>query len=407
MCWSEFAGSGQFAENRETEDDIPVCFQIVINGTGIASLAVNRTAGTESPHRPTICLGLEATPHPIFAAQGLCAEAVIVSVVRETHGFPDLGNSNHQRQVSMQSKNPLEVNILIVVIAQEGNFIRASKKLGITPPSLTRKVASLERSIGVKLFDRSTRSVELTAAGRLFVQESSLSLSHAERAWDLARFQAQIESGPYRIGYSPYTHSAFLPLLNGLSPVPHPPGDEPSGIVLEPANTLELVERVLRGKLHAALGVAPIADRDLWIQRVGHESFSVCLPRNHRLAHRIGVTAHDLDREMVFWMPRALQPRFYERVMKYISSLGVQPVFREVAGATHALQFAAQGFGIALLPRSAAHISYSGIVFKPLADRYLGIETVLFMRRDQRYGKLKEIIDDFFRQLLALKISIN
>jgi DNA-binding transcriptional LysR family regulator len=87
----------------------------------------------------------------------------------------------------MQSKNPLEVNILIVVIAQEGNFIRASKKLGIAPPSLTRRVSSLERNIGVKLFERSTRSVELTAAGKLFVQESSLSLSHAERAWDLAR----------------------------------------------------------------------------------------------------------------------------------------------------------------------------------------------------------------------------
>jgi LysR family transcriptional regulator, benzoate and cis,cis-muconate-responsive activator of ben and cat genes len=143
----------------------------------------------------------------------------------------------------MQSKNPLEVNILIVVIAQEGNFIRASKKLGITPPSLTRRVSSLEHSIGVKLFDRSTRNVQLTTAGRLFVQESSISIMHAERAWDLARFQAQIEIGPYRIGYSPYTHSAFLPLLSGLSPVRHSPADEPSGIVLETANTLELVER--------------------------------------------------------------------------------------------------------------------------------------------------------------------
>ncbi len=177
----------------------------------------------------------------------------------------------------MQSRSPLEVNILIVVIAQEGNFVRASKKLGIAPPSLSRRVAWLERNIGVKLFDRSTRNVELTAAGRLFVQESSLSLSHAERAWDLARFQAQIDSGPYRVGYSPYTHSAFLPLLNGLSPAPHPPGDEPSGIVLETANTLELVERVLRGRLHAALGVGPIADQDLWVQRAGQEGFSVLL----------------------------------------------------------------------------------------------------------------------------------
>jgi DNA-binding transcriptional LysR family regulator len=237
----------------------------------------------------------------------------------------------------MQSRNPLEVNILIVIIAQEGSFIRASKKLGIAPPSLTRRVAWLERSIGVKLFDRSTRNVELTAAGRLFVQESSLSLSHAERAWDLARFQAQIDSGPYRVGYSPYTHSAFLPLLNGLSPALHPPGDEPSGIVLETANTLELVERVLRGKLHAALGVGPIGDRDLWVQRAGQEGFSVCLPRNHRLAQKAAVTVHDLNRELVFWMPRSLQPRFYAQVMRYIGSLGVPPVFKEVKGATHAL----------------------------------------------------------------------
>jgi LysR family transcriptional regulator, benzoate and cis,cis-muconate-responsive activator of ben and cat genes len=307
----------------------------------------------------------------------------------------------------MQSRNPLEVNILIVVIAQEGSFIRASKKLGIAPPSLTRRVASLEKSIGAKLFDRSTRSVALTAAGRLFVQESSLSLSHAERAWDLARFHAQIESGPYRFGYSPYTHSAFLPLLTGLSPVPHPPGNELSSIALETANTLELVERVLRGKLHAALGVGPIFDRDLWVERVGREGFSVCLPRNHRLAQKASVTVHDLDGQTVFWMPRSVQPRFYGRVMKYIGSLGVRPVFKEVRSSTHALEFASHGAGLALFPRSAARLSHTGTAFKPLTDRYLGVETVLFMRRDQRYGMLKEIVDEFLSQLLILKLEIN
>jgi DNA-binding transcriptional LysR family regulator len=306
----------------------------------------------------------------------------------------------------MQNSNPLEINILIVVIAQEGNFIRASKKLGVTPPSLTRKVATLERTIGVKLFDRSTRDVQLTTAGRLFVQESSIAILHAERAWDLARFQAQIETGPYRIGYSPYTHSAFLPLLNGLRPS-LPAGEFPSGIVLETANTFELVERVLRGKLHAALGVGPISDEDLWVQRVGREAFSVCLPRNHRLAQKLGLTAPDLDREMVFWMPRSLQPRFYGRVMKYISSLGIQPLFKEVKSEAHALEFVAHGFGLALLPRSTSHISHSGTLFRPLTDRYLGIETLLFMRRDQRYGDLKDIVDDLMARLLALKIEIN
>ena len=306
----------------------------------------------------------------------------------------------------MQYKNSLEINILIVVIAQEGNFIRASRKLGVTPPSLSRKVATLERSIGVKLFHRSTRDVQLTAAGKLFVQESSVAMIHAERAWDLARFQAQIDSGPYRVGYSPYTHSSFLPLLNGLSPK-EDSGETPSVIVLETANTLELVSRVLRGKLHAALGVGPISDGDLWVQPVGREAFSVCLPRNHRLSQKPALTARDLDREMVFWMPRSLQPRFYARVTKYIVSLGSRPLFREVESEAHALEFAAHGFGLALLPRSTSRISHSGTVFRPLVDRFLGIETLLFMRRDQRYGDIKDLVDSLFAQLLALKVEIN
>jgi LysR family transcriptional regulator, benzoate and cis,cis-muconate-responsive activator of ben and cat genes len=95
------------------------------------------------------------------------------------------------------------------------------------------------------------------------VQESSIAMIHAERAWNLTRFQAQIETGPYRIGYSPYTHSAFLPLLNGLIPV-RTTADIPSGIVLETANTFELVERVLRGQLHAALGVGPVSDEETY-----------------------------------------------------------------------------------------------------------------------------------------------
>ncbi|MDR3734281.1 MAG: LysR family transcriptional regulator [Acidobacteriaceae bacterium] len=64
----------------------------------------------------------------------------------------------------MQNRDPIEVEIFIFMIAQEGNFNRAAKKLGITLPSLTRRGASLERDIGVKLFARSTRSVVLTAA---------------------------------------------------------------------------------------------------------------------------------------------------------------------------------------------------------------------------------------------------
>jgi len=55
----------------------------------------------------------------------------------------------------------------------------------------------------------------------------------------------------------------------------------------------------------------------------------------------------------------------------------------------------------------SSRLSRQGTVFKPLTDRYLGVETVLFMRRDQRYGDLKDLVDDLFSRLLGLKIEIN
>jgi DNA-binding transcriptional LysR family regulator len=163
----------------------------------------------------------------------------------------------------------------------------------------------------------------------------------------------------------------------------------------------------LRGQLHAALGIQPIEDEDLWVKIVGREGFSVCIPRGHPLANRADVRAKDLHGQVVFWVPPSLHPGFYEHVMKYIHSLGIAPVFKEARGQSHAFEFAAQGFGLALLPRSAARLSRTGVVIKPITDRYLAIETVLFMRRDQRSGTIKDFIDDLFIRLQALRLRSN
>lgn len=301
----------------------------------------------------------------------------------------------------MYNRNLLEVHILVVAIAQEGSFVRAAKALGIARPSLTRKIALFEQNLGTRLFSRTTRKVELTKAGKLFVMESTLSLEHADRALNLARYQAQIENGPFRIGYSPYIQSAFLPLLYTANLT----SNEPSGIVLECASTREMVERVLRGRLHAALGIRPIRDNDLWVRSVGYEGFAVCVPRNHPLALKPSLTVKELDRQMIFWLPRSLHPGFYGRVMKYIRSLGVEPLLKEVCSQAHALEFSAQGFGLALLPRSAARISRPGVVFKSLVDRYLGIETIIIMRRDQRYGPVKDFVDELANRLQKVRLD--
>jgi DNA-binding transcriptional LysR family regulator len=307
----------------------------------------------------------------------------------------------------MQSKSTFEVNALVVTIAQEGSFVRAAKKLGITPPSLTRRIASLEIDIGAKLFDRTSRRVSLTKAGRYFVQESTVSLAHAERAWGLARHQGQVEHGPRQIGYWPCTPNAFLSLLSSLSLEPRPSGEGLSGVALATGGPMELVARVLRGDLDVGLSLGPVDDEDLWAQPVGREGMTVCIPRNHKLAAKAAVTVQDLDGETVFWMPPSIHPRFVARTTKYIRSLGAKPFFKEVQSLAHKVEFAAQGAGVALMNRSAARLSRTGVVFKDLSDRFLGYESVLFMRYDQRTGHLKELADDLFARLLSLRVEIH
>lgn len=303
----------------------------------------------------------------------------------------------------MQSRNTLHLQLIVIVLAEQGTFLRASRKLGMSQPSLTRKLSEIEEEIGVRLFDRTTRRLELTKAGRLFVPEAVAALSHAERAWELARHQARIENGPIRIGYSPYIHSVFLPFLQQL----HQSAEESPNIVLESAFTLQMVEAVLQGKLHAGVGIGPIVDRDLSIYSIGQEGFCVCISKNHALSRRMTISVKDLHGELVFFVPPSLHPTFYHRVRRYIHDLGVQPVFKEVRARAQGIELVAQGFGMALMPRSTARLSHTGVVFKSLSDRYLKIETVLFTRRDQRHSVHKELIDDLIARLQALKIEVQ
>jgi LysR family transcriptional regulator, benzoate and cis,cis-muconate-responsive activator of ben and cat genes len=221
----------------------------------------------------------------------------------------------------MDSHISLEAQIFVLALAREGNFHRAAKQLHITQPALTRKINELEKQLGVKLFVRTYHRLDLTPAGRLFIPEAEASIQHAERAFELARRQAQIETGPMRVGYSPCIHGDLAPLLERWQL------ENVCGLVLEAAWTSELVERVIRGRVHIGFGVLPIVEEELWVSPVAREPMSLCVPKNHRLAQKPAIPARELDREIVFWPSRQAHPGFYKQTVEYINGLGIEPVF--------------------------------------------------------------------------------
>jgi DNA-binding transcriptional LysR family regulator len=297
----------------------------------------------------------------------------------------------------------LQMQVYIAVTAEQGSFYRAAKLLNTSPAFLLRKINEIEKMLGVKIFEGSIRQLMLTPAGNLLVPEMQTSLRHADRAWGLAQFQMQLSKGPLKVGYSPLISSSILLLLYRLDlseveksrvgrslDIPQPRA------VFASATTPKLIDLVLHGDLHIGVGIAPIEEPELRIQTLTRESFSLCVPKNHRLASRPVVSIRDLHGQSVFWMARRLNPAFYDLVAEYVESTGADLVYQETGSIAQQIELVSHGLGVALVPRSASRISSPGVLFKNVSDRYLQIETVLFGQKNIVKGTL----NDVFRLLL-------
>src|SRR5262249_31951959 len=97
-----------------------------------------------------------------------------------------------------------------VAVGEELNFLRAADRLHISQPPLSQQIRDLEIELGVKLFDRSKRQIELTEAGRIFMQEVRLILAHVDRAADLALRASRGQVGQLRVGFMMPQHSRMV-----------------------------------------------------------------------------------------------------------------------------------------------------------------------------------------------------
>jgi DNA-binding transcriptional LysR family regulator len=307
----------------------------------------------------------------------------------------------------------MQAQVYVAIVAEEGSFSRAARRLHTSQSFVTKRISNLERTLGARLFERSTRRLELTEAGRMLLPEVQLALRHTERAWELARYSARIATDPIRIGYSPYVNGAILPVLYELNLAEleaqrtDTTGFPQSQPELASSNTPELVEEVLRGQIQVGLGVQPVQDLDLWVKPVAREAFCICVPKNHGFAQRTSIAVRDLDGQSLFWFPRKLHSAFHDHTVEYVQSTGAHPTLHEIGSTIQAIDAVARGFGLALLPSGASRLSRSGVVFKPIADRFLQIETAIFARRDLLHGGLQDFVMFLASRLQSLKLILR
>jgi LysR family transcriptional regulator, benzoate and cis,cis-muconate-responsive activator of ben and cat genes len=291
-----------------------------------------------------------------------------------------------------------------LVLAEEGNLIRTAERLHTSHSNVGRKVKTLQKDWGVELFRRNLTGFELTDEGRTAVREIRTSLEHIQRGFDRALYSAAKNRRPFRIGYSLYVHEKVLLFLQRQGA----PGTGFSHFRLRADTTTQLIPRVLRGELHVGFGVMPISDRDLWVAPVTHEYFSACIPDAHPLKNRTRLAARDLANETLYWVPRSVHPAFYDQVSDYLHGVGHHTDnLQEASAITQGIDLAAHNLGVALVPQSAARFQRSGVLFKPLTDKLIQIETALFVRRDKMHGDVLEFVNTALSELQTPKTDLQ
>ncbi len=249
-----------------------------------------------------------------------------------------------------------------VAVAEEGSLtVAAVRRLHTAQPSLSRQIRDLEDEVGVPLLTRSARGVELTAAGRVFLDHARLVLGQAEAAIEAARRAAQPEKPTFAMGFLTGQEVDWLPEATRLL------RDELPNIEVRVSSQYSprLAEELQRGKLDVAF-LRREPQPDLAYKTIAQEPLVVILPSDHALAALRSITPRQLQGETFIGLSDT--PHVLRAIIdKYLRKCGVKltPAHR-IDNFAMGISLVASTRGVAILPAYAANYLPWSVVSRPL-----------------------------------------
>lgn len=250
-----------------------------------------------------------------------------------------------------------------VTVVDEGTFGRAAELLGVSQPSLSRRIAAMEKQLGVPLFSRERRQIELTHAGRALAREARGVLAEAQLAIDIARGAARGVSGHLRIAYrSTYRYRMLPRALRRLHD-----RDPDALVTVVDATMSEMFSLVRSREVDVALAIALGLPDDLASDVLRHSPVVAALPEDHPLARRARLELTDLKAE-TFIEVTATAVTDYPSVMRAVcTQAGFEPrIAITVDSADLLVACVAAGVGVALI-YGDNDIPIEGVRYFPLS----------------------------------------
>jgi DNA-binding transcriptional LysR family regulator len=236
--------------------------------------------------------------------------------------------------------------------------------LHLSQPPLSVQIRKLEAELGVRLFDRTRRSVALTDAGAALLGRARHLLAEAERARAEVKRIALGDGGPLAIGYTPTATYDVLPRLLPRFKARHP------GVRLElvEMRSALLPEALHSGRVEVGFACAPVDAKGLRERALVRERPYVALPGAHRLAKRRRVGLRDLHREAFVTVRPDIEPGWANAAGELLRRAGLEPqVVQETDSKLALLGLIAAGLGVSIVSESMTKLRRVGVTLLPLS----------------------------------------
>jgi DNA-binding transcriptional LysR family regulator len=250
-----------------------------------------------------------------------------------------------------------------VAVAEELHFGRAAERLHIAQSPLSQQIQRLERQVGVTLFDRNRRKVELTEAGNAMLVHARATLAQADLAADAARSAAAGHTGTLRIGF---LASAALVLLPKIVP-PWRASTPEAKLELVEGSSRDHITALREHRLDVAFVRPPATADGLTADTVWCEPVVAVLPAGSLLARPDPLRLSDLRDEDFVLFPRSSAPQFHDELVSACRQAGFTPrVAHECSAMPTVVALVAAGLGVSLVPQSISKIDVDTVVYREL-----------------------------------------
>ncbi|NCP21242.1 MAG: DNA-binding transcriptional regulator OxyR [Flavobacteriales bacterium CG03_land_8_20_14_0_80_35_15] len=235
----------------------------------------------------------------------------------------------------------------VLAVAEYRNFTIASQNCFVTQPTLSMQIQKLEEELGILLFNRKKKPIQLTPIGEKIIMQAKVIVDESSRLQDVVDQQKGYVGGEFKLGIIPTIMPTLLPMFLSVFNKNYPKVK----LKIEELTTEEIIKKLTEGHLDAAIAATPLENKLLTERPLYYEPFVGFIPDNHPLSRKTTLNPEDLDIDSILLLEDG--HCFKESVLNICKSSSKkenQQFILESGSFDTLIKLSKEGLGMTLLP---------------------------------------------------------